>query len=273
METTVPSSPWRVVSASVRGTSHVRANLPCQDVIRHQTGPGAWLLAALADGAGSASFAEIGAAIAAETALAAIARRLADRAPANSDEEAWRGLLRDAVVAARTAVLAEAERRTVRPRELASTLTLLAIGPELAAAAQIGDGAALGATTPDELVCLARPTSAEYLNETTFLTSDTALDTLQLNLQRGAWRQAVLFCDGLQLLALRLPEATPHGRFFQPLFRFVERSPDPAAAGAELARFLQSPRITERADDDLTLLLAHWCGSAPAGPQATAGPA
>ena len=271
METPVPSSPWRVVSASVRGTSHVKANLPCQDVIRHQAGPGAWLLAALADGAGSASFAEIGAAIAAETALGSVARQLANGAPETTNDEAWRGLLRNAMVSARNAVLAEAERRSVRPRELASTLTLLAIGPELAAAAQVGDGAALGATTPDELLCLARPASAEYLNETTFLTSDTALETLQLNLQRGVWRQAALFCDGLQLLALRLPEATPHGRFFQPLFRFVERSSDAVAAGAELARFLQSPRITERADDDLTLLLAHRCGPTPAPPAPAAG--
>jgi hypothetical protein len=97
---------------------------------------------------------------------------------------------------------------------------------------------------------------AEYLNETTFLTSETALESPQVVVWRGAWKHAALLCDGLQLLALRLPEGTPHERFFQPLFRFLERASDRSEAQGELSAFLQSPRITARADDDLSLLLA-----------------
>lgn len=265
-----PSSPvavpagWRVVAASVPGTSHQKANLSCQDAVRWEVLPGGCLIGALADGAGSASFAEVGANLAVQRALATLTARLA-AAGLPSTEEVWPDLLRDSLNAARAAVVAEADARQVRPRELATTLVLLAATPVIAAAAQIGDGAALVAEAPDQLTSLTRPSIAEYLNETTFLTSDQALEAAQICVRRGNWRYAALLCDGLQLLALKLPEAKPHARFFQPLFRFLDRAADLPAAGRELAGFLQSPRITERADDDLTLLLASR-GEVVSGP-------
>lgn len=244
-----------MIAASVRGTGHVRSRLPCQDALRWQTAPGGWLLAALADGAGSASLAEVGAGIAADRGIEALETQLDSRSHSTTDVE-WRAGLMAALETARAAVLAAAQERKVEPRELASTLTLLAVSPEMAVAAQIGDGAALASALPEALVCLTKPIVAEYLNETTFLSSETALETAQTVVQRAPWRRACLLCDGLQLLALRLPEGTPHLRFFQPLFRYLERATDLAAAARELRAFLESPRVTERTDDDLSLLLA-----------------
>ena len=248
---------WRVVAASVRGTSHIKSGLPCQDVLRWQTGAGEWLLAALADGAGSASLAEVGAGIAAERGIEALKAQVQSKSHAAADEE-WRACLMAALTSARAAVLAGAQERKVEARELASTLTLLAVSPEIAVAAQIGDGAALASAPPEVLACLTKPMIAEYLNETTFLISETALESAQTIVRRGRWRHASLLCDGLQLLALRLPEGTPHARFFDPLFRFVDRAGDVPAASRELSVFLQSQRITERTDDDLSLLLAAY---------------
>jgi hypothetical protein len=261
-EQAVGAATWRVLAASVRGTGHVKANLPCQDVLRWQTGPGPWVLAALADGAGSANLAEVGAGVAAQRGLEALNAKVRT-SPGPATDEEWRAGLLAALRAARDAVFAEAEQRKVQARDLASTLTLLAVSPTLAVAAQIGDGAALVSAPPAALLCLTKPMLAEYLNETTFLTSETALDAPQVVVRRGPWRHAALLCDGLQLLALRLPEGTPHERFFQPLFRFLESASDLAVAHNELSAFLQSPRLTARADDDLSLLLAA-CGMGPA---------
>jgi len=257
IEPVANAAAWRVVATSVRGTSHVKANLPCQDVLRWQIGPGDWLLAALADGAGSASLAEVGAGVAAQKGLETLAAKLRTRSGPATDAE-WHTDLIATLRAAREAVFAEAEHRQVQARELASTLTLLAVSPTVAAAAQIGDGAALVSAPPEGLLSLTRPIVAEYLNETTFLSSDTALDAPQVVVRRGRWRHASMLCDGLQLLALRLPEGTPHERFFQPLFGFLDRAADRSVAQIELSAFLQSPRIAARADDDLSLLLATY---------------
>ena len=246
---------WRVVAASVRGTSHAKANLPCQDVLRWETGPGRWLVAALADGAGSARLADVGASVAAERGIEALKSQVESKSHTAADEE-WRAGLVAALASARAAVLAAAQERKVEARELASTLTLLAVSPEMAVAAQVGDGAALGGASPETLLCLTQPMVAEYLNETTFLTSETAIEAAQTIVRRGSWSRVGLLCDGLQLLALRLPEGTPHARFFEPLFRHLERATDLAAAARELRAFLESPRVRERTDDDLSLLLA-----------------
>jgi len=251
---------WRVVAASTRGPSHVKANLPCQDVLLWEALPGRWLVGVLADGAGSASFAEIGARTAAEAARSVLTTRLAASPPPANDDD-WTALLKAALNTARTAVLAAAEKQSVRPRELATTLTVLAVGPEFAAAAQVGDGAAMVADPADAFTVLSRPSSGEFLNETTFLTSDAALDQPQIEIRHGPFRRAVLLCDGLQLLALKFPELTPHVPFFAPLFGFFEGAADLADAPAQLRAFLESPRLTQRTDDDLSLLLA-WLPAA-----------
>ena len=58
------------------------------------------------------------------------------------------------------------------------------------------------------------------------------------------------------MLALKMPEATPHAPFFSPLFRFMAQVADEAAAKEQLEAFRCSERVRERTDDDLTLLLA-----------------
>jgi hypothetical protein len=58
------------------------------------------------------------------------------------------------------------------------------------------------------------------------------------------------------MLALKIPPGIPHAPFFSPLFQFVTDMTDAVVANEQLGTFLRSPRVTERADDDLTLFLA-----------------
>ncbi|GIW78307.1 MAG: hypothetical protein KatS3mg105_0114 [Gemmatales bacterium] len=58
------------------------------------------------------------------------------------------------------------------------------------------------------------------------------------------------------MLALKMPQATPHPAFFSPLLRLLAETPKLDHAEAQLEGFLLSPRIAERSDDDLTLVLA-----------------
>jgi hypothetical protein len=141
-------------------------------------------------------------------------------------------------------------------RELACTLLVAIARPDFIAAAQVGDGAVVGANGDGDLFPLTTPTSAEYLNETTFLTSPNALEALQIRTWRGPLAHWAMLTDGLQMLALKMPEGAPHRPFFAPLFKFLADQPDPAQAKTLLDDFLRSGRVRQRSDDDMTLILA-----------------
>lgn len=255
MSSSEPSGPWRVVGASVCGLSHERLGRPCQDAhCWRLVSPGDVLVAAVADSVGSAELGEVGAEIAARTAVGAVCRDLADGV-LPGEEGFWAARLKAAVAEALDAVNHEAAQRAVPPRALASTLILVVASPQGAAAAQVGDGAAVVAHDA-ELTALTTPDTGEYLNETIFLVSPGALDRVQFRLHEGPVHHLALFSDGLEMLALKMPAGVPHGPFFAPLFRFAGQAAEPEAARGDLERFLLSPRVRERADDDLTLLLA-----------------
>ncbi len=242
------------------GVSHLKTNQPCQDEHGYALLPGGSLVIAVADGAGSASQAEIGAAAAARAAVEAVQSAFEAEStqprPEDFDEEQWRALLKTALSQAREALIRESESRQSPLRDFATTLLLAVAGPHGVAAGQIGDGAIVAVDANGEFHTLTIPARGEYVNETTFLTADRALDTMQTNVWRGEPIHLATFSDGLQMLALKLATGEAHRPFFDPLFRFLQQQTDAAAATTALDSFLRSPRIAERADDDLTLVLA-----------------
>jgi hypothetical protein len=246
-----PQARWEVVAASVRGLSHERRGQPCQDAHFWKVLPSGVLVVAVADGAGSASMAEIGAGTAARAVVEAIAAEAPDADSSEADAW-WQALIAGVLKTARTAVEAEAASLQACPRDLASTLIALVATPSIVVAGQVGDGAAVVCDIDGNLLALTTPQSGEFINETTFLVSRDALDGAQVTIWRGSPRHVAVFSDGLQMLGLRMPCGSPHAPFFAPLFKFLEDMTD-----EELAAFLCSPRLRQRADDDLTLLLAE----------------
>lgn len=121
---------WRVLAQSVTGTSHHNRAIPCQDA--HATslvGSGGILVVAVADGAGSARFAEVGAAA---TCRVLLAETQAELLNGTNVGELTRESLVRWLLAAKAEVTHLAEEREVRPRELACTAILAIIGEELA---------------------------------------------------------------------------------------------------------------------------------------------
>lgn len=249
------TQPWTVLAAAVRGKGHEKTGQPCQDAVAWRVVRGV-LLAAVADGAGSARLSEVGSEAAARAALDHLeaAPELPDF---GRDEAATRARLRSAFLAARDALSAAAAKRQAEPGELATTLLVCVATAEQLWAAQVGDGAVVFAGADGAWRALTRPAAGEYLNETVFLTSDGALDRLQIASGPGAVRELALFSDGLQMLALKMPEAAPHAPFFRPLFAWFGRIGEAPDAREQLEAWLRSPRVTERTEDDLTLLLAR----------------
>jgi hypothetical protein len=248
---------WRVAAASVRGAGHEKAGLPCQDAHKWVAVPGAVLITAVADGAGSAPLAEVGATVAATTAVESACEKVrALSSPSQLDDPGWERLLTETLSEAKTAVESAAAARSVASSDLASTLIVVVAGADFVAAVQIGDGAVISAKADGVLVCVTSPPPGEYLNETTFLTASEALPTARAVVWRGHLSHLAVISDGLQMAALRMPAAQPHPGFFEPLFRFLGEQSDGDAAQAMLTSFLASARLRERTEDDVTLVLA-----------------
>ncbi|MEJ1932235.1 PP2C family serine/threonine-protein phosphatase [Nostoc sp. NIES-2111] len=254
MKTSKQNPHWQVVAASVCGTSHIKNKQLCQDAHHWQLLPGNVLVAAAADGAGSASQGKVGAMVAVETAIENLSLKEITR-KSLADDETVQLLLTDALLAARKAVEDEAAACNQKPQDLATTLIIAIASPEMVAAVQVGDGTAVAKDSAGNLLALTLPDNGEYINETTFLTSPSALDTAQMRLWREAIVNVALLTDGLQMLALNMVVGEPHKPFFFPLFDFVKKAQDQAEAKEQLVKFLGSERITQRTDDDLTLII------------------
>ena len=241
---------WKVLGESVIGTSHQRHGLPCQDAARFKLFGAAndWLVAVVADGAGSAAHAEIGAAL---TCSEVVHRIESAKADAFFTREEMCGLFADV----RQTLIAEAARLGVSPRELACTALVAVIGPAAAAFAQLGDGSIIiGAG----LTCrpVFWPAPAEYANATDFLTDEHFAVALQFSVIDEPITEVGLLSDGLQRLVLNFTAREAHAPFFRPMFDRLHAAVDPAELVAPFRSFLNSPQVNDRTDDDKTLVLA-----------------
>lgn len=129
---------WRFAAGRTTGTSHLKAGLPCQDRFSCACLPNGGFVAAVADGAGSAKYADRGAEIAVVTAVDTV-RRVID-----GNECDFATLLREAMLQATEAVLSAARAEHREARDFASTLLVAVATPSGGAALQIGDGVIVG---------------------------------------------------------------------------------------------------------------------------------
>jgi len=265
-------SDWRVIGASVTGTSHLRAGRGCDDAHAYRTLEPDHLLIAVADGAGSALRSARGAATAAQVAIDAAGHMLSQQVePSASDQ--WLSVLTYILTTAREALVlltresvpvasdlpgsaskSAAEMSSLR--DFATTLLIAIVTAHWIAVAQIGDGAVVIQLPDGSTTSLTPSYRGEYINETCFLTDAEYLARADYTILPRAGTQGIaLLTDGLQLVAMNFPENTPHQPFFTPLFKFAA---NPEAQPEELQRFLESERICARTDDDKTLVLAVY---------------
>ena len=259
------SGSWVVGGASVAGASHERTGLPCQDSMSYRVS-GDVLIAAVADGAGSASLSDVGSSVAADTCVRMAELLILEEhnhAPHSLHETCLGPIVAAVVEEARRELQAEAGRRGVDVRQLATTLLLAIHTSSILAVGQIGDGAVVVSDGRGVFNTWITPQrDGEYANQTNFLTSSNAMSDLEVRVERlgpGDARLALL-TDGLQNVSLNSSDNSPHTPFFAPMFSWLLSQTDEDSAARNLAAFLKSPQVTNRADDDLTLLLATLSG-------------
>jgi len=206
----------------------------------------------VADGAGSAGHGGEGADLAIQAAAESVGSRLKNPEFAISD-----GLAVDLLTAIRDRISGEADRRELKARDFACTFLGLLCSSTATLITQVGDGG-IALDIGNGLEIPIAPMGGEYANMTHFVTQDDAVDVLVTKLYPAQAVRAALFSDGLQRLAIRMATNTPHlpffTRFFQVMTETTEEKEDEFHNA--LARFLQSPSVNERTDDDKTLALA-----------------
>ena len=253
------SAAWTWAGARVAGTSHQAQALPCQDAFACRVwqagGAPPVLIAALADGAGSAEMAEVGAALATSLVTEIVADALTEVLGRSSLAD----ILRYAVGETRQAIELKAGHDARAINDYASTLLVAVLSPTSGAIGQIGDGAAVIDDGAGSWRPVHWPDHGEYANTTSFLTQNDALDQLRVATFDQPVRRVALFSDGLERLLLDFRTRTAHGPFFDSIFR---RLAPPIGAGhlavvsEELAALLASEKVNSRTDDDKSLLCA-----------------
>ena len=253
---------WRIATATAPGSSHLRDDLPNQDAVAYRVvefGIGEVVIAAVADGAGSASRSDEGSRIAADAAVAAIADGLNQRPVAVFAASQAEALLRGAIRRARDEVVGYGSQHGVPARELASTLIVAFASGALLAAAQVGDGAVIAFNIDGgaaKTLCEAH--SGEYANETTFITSRSRPHEMASvgHVLGYDYDALALITDGLQNLALKMPEREAFLGFWNPMLQDLAHTDEPEAVPERLLAFISGERVQSRTSDDVTIAIA-----------------
>ena len=223
------------------------------------------LVAVVADGAGSASMGLTGATVMCQQVISGVEALLE---AGLCVEDLRRSHVVTILDAFHKEIAALAAEQRMRPRDFACTLVTAVLGREAAVFAQIGDGGIVVGHPPHEYLWVFWPDEGapedqasfrgEYANQTRFATDADARALLAFDYSGRRVDEIALFSDGLQRLTLDLAGIGAHEPFFAPLFQTMRLQPtfDSIEASASLERFLNSPRVNERTDDDKTLILA-----------------
>jgi Protein phosphatase 2C len=245
---------WRYASGQATGSAHAKTQKASQDRAACVTvDADATLIAVVADGAGTASLAQVGAEIAVAT-VSSIAL-LGARAGRRDFGE----LLREGATLARQRLVEAAADQKSVPRDLACTLLAAIVSPLGGAALQIGDGVIVVGEQALSWRWVFWPQNGEYANSTFFLSDERALRDAAVADLSDNTLDIALMTDGVEPLALHFASRTAHEPFFKSVFAPLHAktaSGEATDLSQGLANMLGSAPVQARTDDDTTLVLA-----------------
>lgn len=255
---------WRIAGASVEGTSHATRGDACQDFHKFKSA-GDVVIAAAADGAGSASHGLDGAKMACASFIKTIADYFSQGGridQLNEDFVArWIADIQGRIARA-------AGKKKKEARDYSCTFLAAVVSPESAAFFQIGDGAIIYSTTEESnSYCFPIvPAESMYVNTTDFITDAAAAQKIKVRFLPAPVANVAIFTDGIQALAIDYSEGgegKPHIPFWTPMFAPFARNVDPEDLTKKLEVFLGSETVNSRTDDDKTLILISRDTSRP----------
>lgn len=165
---------WKTAGTAVRGVTHIKYSIPCQDRTKSFSGNGISIIC-LADGAGSAKFSHIGAEIVTNSAIEYFSvnfRKLIS-------EKDGKKVKYDILTFLYDRLLKKSVELKCNIKDLATTLLLVAICDNEFIIVHVGDGV-IGYLDGETLKVASFPENGEFANVTTFITSTDALHSIKL---------------------------------------------------------------------------------------------
>lgn len=250
-------------AAQATGNAHIAEALPLQDAKALRLIEGAdghtWIAAAVADGAGSAPLADIGARAASAAFVSAVSSALRVLPKPDLVRIAF-----NAMATARIVLDRIAKTRKVPVSDLATTLLGCITRGEETVVVQIGDGVIV--VGPPWRVAL-RPQRGEYVNTANFLSQDDWREQIEIGVITEAVGTVVLVTDGIEELVVSPARLEPHSAFFEYLSEGLRASladtrerREASGVSAWLQGFLESPAVRSRTDDDTSIIAIQLQG-------------
>lgn len=246
---------WRVMAASATGRSHLDRGQPCQDAYASASA-GRVLVAAVCDGAGSASHSDSGAKTVSAAVVAAVAAyRLLGGEPSALAVEAVREIIEAAIIDAREQLGSVAAAKQLTLADHACTLVGVVADANGGWFFHVGDGVAACEFAPPQPPAVSLPANGEYANETWFVTGGNWREQLRLTRFDGQAQAIVLMSDGVQPFAMTRDGSGLFQPFIAPVLRYLG-SVDAEHGSQALQATLADPRTDHITGDDKTLLVA-----------------
>lgn len=255
-----PAFTW--AASRVTGAAHEISGEACQDALTLRAGrcdgvP--FLTAAVADGAGSAMFAEDAARLATRLFTGFIASEISGWGLDGLDD-----LALDATNGVHCKLRRLASERGVHADHLATTLLGVVATAERTVLVQIGDGGiVMGSPWGAPWRLAFTPQHGEYRNESRFISDSDAMDHLQQSSFDGSPGTIVLFTDGLEDLLLDPFSYAVHTPLFDRLGVELAGHQEHGLhkrLSADLHTLMSSGDVRSRTNDDTALLAIRFDG-------------
>ncbi|BAY48865.1 hypothetical protein SAMD00079811_64940 [Scytonema sp. HK-05] len=193
MESAFEAINWKAAHASVAGSKHNKAGVPCQDASAIQINQAKDALAAcVCDGAGSARLSHLGAQAVANAVTQLLCEKANEFISKTLTEE-------DIVNTARAVIDQQVKTHGGKAKDYACTIVALLVTNEKVVTVHLGDGVIAMVEDGSPRV-LSPPDNGEFANETFFVTSSSALHRMRVNVLpiTSLVKSFVLMSDGAQ---------------------------------------------------------------------------
>lgn len=241
---------WNYSSCEVQGRGHISKDVPCQDKTKTSFCDGTYVIA-LADGAGSAKLSHYGAACVVDS----ITDLFTSRFESLFFEEDGRQVKKAIMEKVLNDIDVLSEQLSCTPKDLAATMLVVAVNDDRFIIAHIGDGV-IGYLDGVELKVASVPSNGEHANETYFVTSKNAINTMKLF--KGAVKNIagfVIMSDGTEqsLYNKRSNSISPA------IIKLLQRNIilDEQTMHSQLESTFKNVIITRTHDDCSIALLSH----------------
>lgn len=234
------------------GTSHEAAGSPCQDAVLVREGlcgDVPYIVAVVADGAGSARFASEASQFAVEQIACFVQSEISGWGLDGLDD-----LLIDAAFSVHRMLQRRAKERAVSTDDFATTVLACIVTPDITAVIQIGDG---GIVVGPPWRLMFRPRHGEYRNESTFVTDADAFERVSTALIKQPIQTITLFTDGLEDLLLSPGTFVVHPPLFETLAAKLANRTEPGEhpdLSDEINTLLGGDAVRSRTDDDTAIV-------------------